>query len=102
MVLSDIARSWTDLGTRIEELIDHYVSAVTRVGDSYWEGIAAEAAQHRAQADRSTVITVVDHLTALAKRAEQGFYEVDAPFVEHAPPSPAQKPTCSSSRTTFR
>ncbi|MFD1812104.1 hypothetical protein [Rhodococcus gannanensis] len=80
LALSDIARSWTEFGARVEELIDRYVSSVTKVGDNYWEGIAAEAAQNRAQADRSTVVTVVDHIASLAQRAEQGYHEIDAPL----------------------
>lgn len=40
--LNNIAQAWSTLGSRIDELFDEYVGAVTRVGDEYWEGITAK------------------------------------------------------------
>ncbi|QNG19854.1 hypothetical protein G4H71_15375 [Rhodococcus triatomae] len=78
--LSDVADAWIHVGTTVEDLFTRYVDAVTRVGDSYWEGATAEAAQNRANADRKTAVVVVDALEALADRARQGFHEVEAPL----------------------
>lgn len=78
--LTDIGNAWIALGAEVEDLFTRYVDSVTKVNDSYWEGLTADAAQSRANADKKTAIAVVDALEALANRAKQGFHEVDAPL----------------------
>ncbi|NLG55871.1 MAG: hypothetical protein GX542_09545, partial [Rhodococcus sp.] len=78
--LTDIGDAWIALGTEVEDLFTRYVNGVTKVNDAYWEGVTAEAAQDRANADKKTAVVVVDALEALANRAKQGFHEVDAPL----------------------
>ena len=67
--LLTLASSWRTMGSSIEGLFDRYVTSVTRVGDGFWEGTTADAAQDRAAADRRTAITVVDALEGLASTA---------------------------------
>ncbi|MFC9841229.1 hypothetical protein ACFVKB_46920 [Rhodococcus sp. NPDC127530] len=78
--LTEIGDAWIALGTKVEDLFTRYVDGVTKVNDAYWEGKTAEAAQNRANADKKTVLVVVDQLEALANRAKQGFHDVDAPL----------------------
>ena len=75
-----IGNAWIAVATEIEDLFARYVDSVTKVNDAYWEGLTADAAQGRANADKKTAIAVVDALEALANRAKQGFHEVDAPL----------------------
>ncbi|MFD4366179.1 hypothetical protein [Rhodococcus sp. NPDC058521] len=78
--LTEIGSAWMSLGSEIENLFTRYVDGVTKVSDAYWEGVTAEAAQDRANADKKTAVVVVDVLEALATRAKDGFHEVDAPL----------------------
>ena len=78
--LTAIADAWIALGSKAEDLFSRYLSSVTTVHGAYWEGETAEAAQDRAAADRKTAGEVVDAIEALAKTAQQGFHEIDAPL----------------------
>lgn len=78
--LTAIGDAWIALGSKVEDLFTRYVDSVTKVNDTYWTGLTADAAQSRANADKKTAIAVVDALEALANRAKQGFHEVDAPL----------------------
>lgn len=78
--LTAVADAWITLGSKAEDLFSRYLSSVTTVHGAYWEGKTAEAAQDRAAADRKTAGEVVDALEALAKTAQQGFHEIDAPL----------------------
>lgn len=75
--LLTLASSWRTMGTSIEGLFDRYVASVTRVGNGFWEGTTADAAQVRAAGDRRTAITVVDALENLATTAENGYHAID-------------------------
>ncbi|MDI9917194.1 hypothetical protein [Rhodococcus sp. IEGM 1379] len=78
--LNAIADAWIALDSKSEDLFTRYVDSVTKVNGTYWEGKTAEAAQDRANADKKTAVEVIDVLEALAKTAQQGFHEIDAPL----------------------
>ncbi|MGV0772921.1 TPR repeat region-containing protein [Mycobacterium syngnathidarum] len=68
--IADMASGWDKLGVAIEQKFDQYVSLLTSTtGGGYWQGLAAEAAQARADGDRRVAIQLVDKLQAAAETA---------------------------------
>ncbi|KHO22100.1 hypothetical protein QQ25_16840 [Mycolicibacterium setense] len=68
--IADMASGWDKLGVALEQKFDQYVSLLTNTtGGGYWEGLAAEAAQTRADGDRRVAIQLVDKLQAAAETA---------------------------------
>jgi hypothetical protein len=78
--LTRIGDGWLSMGSRIEGAFDRYRSAVTKINDGHWEGVAAEAALHRADSDRRAAVRLVDHLERVAKIANDGFHAISAPL----------------------
>jgi hypothetical protein len=78
--LTDIGNAWKAMAAKVEGLFDRYKSAVENVNGGHWEGLAAEAALSRAEADRRSAVRVADHLERVAQIALDGFHEVDPPL----------------------
>jgi hypothetical protein len=78
--LADIGNAWKAMGSDVEELFSRYKSAVENVNGGHWEGLAADAAVHRAEADRRAAVRLVDHLDRVAQMAIDGFHQVDPPL----------------------
>jgi hypothetical protein len=78
--LTLIGDGWLSMGSRIEGAFDRYRSAVTKINDGHWEGVAAEAALHRADSDRRAAVRLVDHLERVAKIANDGFHAISSPL----------------------
>jgi hypothetical protein len=78
--LKVIGDRWLNMGTRIEGAFDRYRSAVTNINDGHWEGVAAEAALHRADSDRRAAVRLVDRLERVAKIANDGLHAINAPL----------------------
>ncbi|MDS1112522.1 polymorphic toxin type 44 domain-containing protein [Gordonia westfalica] len=78
--LQAIARGLRDLGTQLEAIFDRYVAAVITVSGVTWTGLAAEAAQGRAEADRKTVYDIITTLEGAASAMVVGYHEIAAPL----------------------
>ncbi|MGC0366838.1 hypothetical protein ABH922_004822 [Rhodococcus sp. 27YEA15] len=79
-ILNGVADAWTKVGESAAELFERYHRSVIRVGDEYWEGLTAEAAEQRAMADKRTVAEVVEALGAAVEILRQGYFDIDAPL----------------------
>lgn len=80
-LLLSIGDDWIAFGAELEQIFDAYVHAVTQVGDGYWEGACAEAAQSRANADRNTMRELADKIETVANLAKAGYDEISAPLL---------------------
>ncbi len=78
--LTDIGSAWNSMGSDIEDLFDRYKSSVANVNGGPWEGMAADAAQTRAESDRAAAIRLVDHLQHVAQIALDGFDQISPPL----------------------
>lgn len=78
--LTAIGNAWKTMASNVEGLFDRYKSAVENVNGGHWEGLAAEAALSRAEADRRSAVLVADHLERVAQIALDGFHKVDPPL----------------------
>ena len=79
-MLTDIGNAWNSMGSDIEDLFDRYKSSVANVNGGPWEGLAADAAQARAESDRAAAIRLVDHLQQVAQIAIDGFDQINPPL----------------------
>jgi hypothetical protein len=80
LTLTDIGNAWRAMGTKIEGLFDQYKAAVADLHSGPWQGVAADAALARADADRQAAIRLVDHLDRIAQIAITGFHSIDTPL----------------------
>jgi hypothetical protein len=78
--LTVIGDAWLSVGSGIEGAFDRYKSAVTNINDGHWEGVAAEAALHRADSDRRAAARLADRLERVAKIAKDGFHAISPPL----------------------
>lgn len=76
--LLGMADHWARLSAHIEEKFDQLAHEVTKAGNDYWEGTAADAAQESVAEDRRTALDIADALSALADRARQAYHEIDS------------------------
>jgi hypothetical protein len=77
--LTDAATHWTCTATVWEDAFSHVSSQMASPGGAPWEGVAAEAVQRRAYADRLKVAGLTDQLHEAAGIARRG-----ADGIEHA------------------
>jgi hypothetical protein len=70
--LTEAASHWTDAATMWENAFTHVSTQITNPGGTVWEGVAAEAAQQRAYADRLIVTGLADQLHGAAGVARRG------------------------------
>jgi len=75
--LTDGAAKWTTTATVWEDAFTEVATQITHPGGAPWEGVAAEAAQHRAYTDRLLVVGLADQLHAAARIARTGAMQID-------------------------
>jgi hypothetical protein len=78
--LTTIGNNWKSMATDAEGLFNRYKSAVENVHGGHWQGLTAEAALNRAEADRRAAVRVADHLERVAQIAIDGFHKVNPPL----------------------
>lgn len=79
-VLTEIGNAWTALGSKVDDLFSRYKSAVAAVNGGHWQGAAADATLHRAEADQRAAHQVVGHLDRAAAIATNGFHSINEPL----------------------
>jgi len=75
--LTEAATQWTTTATLWEDTFTEVATQMNHPGGAPWEGIAAEAAQHRAYTDRLKVVGLADQLHEAARIARTGATQID-------------------------
>ena len=75
--LTEAATQWTATATLWEDAFTEVASQMNHPGGAPWEGVAAEAAQHRAYTDRLKVVGLADQLHEAAQIACTGATQID-------------------------
>jgi hypothetical protein len=75
--LTEAATQWTTTAMVWEDAFTEVAAQVSHPGGAAWEGVAAEAAQHRAYTDRLLVIGLADQLHNAARIARTGATQID-------------------------
>src|SRR3954470_12094786 len=76
--LTEAAAHWSGTATVWGDAFTHLSAQMPSPGGSPWEGEAAEAAQHRAYADKLTVVNLADQLHHASAIARAGARDIDA------------------------